>query len=298
MPSYSCCRWLARNPWLAGGEVELDRTRRGRVRWQGTTWQLEGGPAPGPPAASGPPAAPGAPVPAGARLGLVRLGAPIPPLPAGLYEVGRDASSGEIRIVAGTPPPAIPAALSGPASSEAPAGWWAERAPEGAARALVVWDVDGDVPGFPALAALDRGGARPFRLPTEPLARLVGRDLAQAESAGFRIRALEQETVARSAPLARALAAGFGGEPGGAQPLAALASVRPERLARRARAIGRALEAVPLVGVERARPFARLAAALAPLEGCARATLEIGAGGAYVRCAPCSGRVLSGGRSD
>lgn len=289
---------LARNPWLAGGEVELGRGRRGRVRWIGRTWSLEAG-APVP--ASGPGAGGPAlvPPPAGDTLALVRLGHEIGPLPAGLYRVERDPGSGELEIVAGAPPGERGLPVSAGAEGvPAPAGWWAETGAPGAARAFVVWDFDGDVPGLPALSALDRGGVRPFRLPTESLARLVGRDLVEGGAGGFRIRALERAAAERSASLARALEARFFGAGARIPPPAALAAARPGPLGRRARGLERMLGAVPVLGPESASPFARLALALAPLEGCALATLEIGGGGSYARLIPCSAGVLPGGRSD
>jgi hypothetical protein len=230
---------------------------------------------------------------------LVRLGRAIGPLPAGLYRVERDPGSGQLEILAGVPPDAKGRPPTAGAEAEPPpAGWWAESGPAGAARAFVVWDFEGDVPGLPALSALDRGGVRPFRLPTESLARLVGRDLVEVSAGGFRIRALERAAAERSSSLARALEARFFGEGARVAPPAALAAARPGPLGRRARGIERALGAVPVLGPERASPFARLALALAPLEGCALATLEIGGGGSYARLIPCSGGVLPGGRSD
>jgi hypothetical protein len=285
---------LARNPWLAGGEVALARGRRGRVDWQGRRWTLEAGlPAPAPGGPPGPAAPPDLPT-----LGLVRLIRAVEPLPAGLYRILRAPGSGRLEVLSGAPPAASPDLLRADADrAAAPAGWWAERAADGAARALVVWDLDGDVPGLPAVSALDRGGARPFRLPAEPLARLVGRPLEQVEAFGFRIRALELDAVARSVPLARDLAAALGAEPGAPAP-ALLAAARPGPLQRRVRELARTLGAVPVIGPESARPLDRVAAVLAPVAGCPFATLEIGAGDPYVRWVPCAGSVLPGGRSD
>ncbi|MBP1641809.1 MAG: hypothetical protein H6Q03_478 [Acidobacteria bacterium] len=283
---------LARNPWLAGGEVTLARGRRGRVDWHGRRWTLDAGL---PEAGAARPAGV-VPLPTGDTLGLVRLIRPVEPLPEGLYRVLRAPGSGRLEILCGAPPAGSPDLLHLDADA-APAGWWAERAPDGAARALVVWDFDGDVPGLPAVSSLDRGGARPFRLPAEPLARLVGRPLEQVEASGFRIRALEREAVARSVPLAGDLAAALGAGAGVSSP-ALLAAARPGPLHRRVRGLARTLGALPVVGPESARAVERVVSVLAPLTGCAFATLEIGAGGAYVRWVPCAGDVLPGGRSN
>ena len=281
---------VARNPWLAGGAVRWGGGGRGTVAWSGTRWRFEGRepPRPGrgsPRGLAVPPGEP-APSPLPPAFALIRLGAPLGPLPAALYRVARAGGSGRLEVIAGTPaatPPAV-AGLFAATAGEGPAGWLAQAGPAGEVHAAALWDAAGDVPGLPAMATLDRGTGRGMRLPTEGLARLVGRRLAERELHGLRVRAFEPATAARAEALAAGLDAALGPEAGG---YAALAAARPAALAARARTAAEALEAVPLVGASEAEPLRRLERLLAPLAGCPEATLEVAAGGTAVRFVPC-----------
>jgi hypothetical protein len=208
-------------------------------------------------------------------------------LPPALYRIGRDGPSGRLEVIAGAPAPTPPAVarLFAATTGDGPAGWIAEAGPADEMRAIALWDAPSDVPGLPAMATLGRGTGPGFRLPSEGIARLFGRRLAEVESHGLRLRALEPETAARAEGLAADLSEAFGPGSGG---LGTLAGARPGALAARARSAADAFEAVPIVGAEEARPLRRLEHLLGPLTGCAASTLEVAAGGAAVRLVPCS----------
>jgi hypothetical protein len=277
--------WLARNPWLAGGSVRWGERGRGTVRWSGSRWIFAGATA-GDGTPLDPEALAGGTGEEQEALALVRTGKALGPLPAALYRIQRDAASGRLEVLAGAPAP-TPAAVARlfAATATGPAGWLAETGPGEDLAAIALWDADSDVPGLAAMATFARGPGRGFRLPTEGLARLVGRRLAETESHGLRIRALEAATAERAVAFAPALAAAL--EPGSGAPTV-LAAARPAALAKRARTAADALEEIPVVGAAEAQPLRRLEELLAPLAECAGATLEVAAGGASVRLVPCT----------
>lgn len=275
---YPAVRWLARaagvlagNAWLAGGELP---GRPGEsVAWSDGRWCWRRGRGRGAAPASAP--APSA-EPAFARL---RAGVPLGPLPAGSYRLVAGAARGSLELVAGTPP-GRGGDATGPAD---PVGWLVERVPagDGAWRGLVVWDALAGIDGVPAVATLARGvdGPDEFDLPGEELLELVGAEVPAGEVAGVRVRALDAATRDRALRVADALSGRVGDGAG----LDLAASADADRLAPLLGRFAGHLRRIPLVGGAEARAVERAAAALAPLAGSGRATLEVGSGGAWVR---------------
>jgi hypothetical protein len=278
---YPLVAWLARaagrlagNPWLAGGELP---GRRGEsVAWSDGRWCWRRGPV-----ADLEPAPPRAATAAARRtFAQVRAGAPVGPLPAGLYRLVAGATPRTLELIAGEPPARRGDAI-GPTE---PVGWLVER-PAGATaealRGMVVWDALAGIDGVPAIATLGRGpaGTPGFDLPGEELLELVGADVPAGEVEGLRVRALDAPTLDRGRLVAPALAARL--EAGSGLDLAASADV--DRLAPLLERFAGHLRRIPLVGGAEAREIERAAAALAPLAGSGRATLEVGPAGAWAR---------------
>lgn len=268
---------LAGNPWLAGGEVEVDG-RPARVRWEGRTWWLErdagageGGGGAGPPAAAA--VAPGGAGsdPGGPVLALVDLGVASPPLPAGRYALRRDGDGLVLRLE--RPEPAGAAGLREPS----PALLMLVRQRAGRDEALLLLDREGGLlAGIPAAAAWARPGGATRLLPAGSLlARLTGvreEPLAGGELAASdpEALALAREQAARFVPLATGATA---------PPLSFGAWLQVRPLARRARQVHEVLAAVPFVGDEEARRWADVALLLEAASGHERAVCWLAADG-------------------
>jgi hypothetical protein len=273
---YPVVRWLARaagvlagNPWLAGGDLP---NRPGeRVVWRDGRWcWRRGGPDAHPPAVPATGAVP-------ESFALVRTGAAIGPLPAGLYRLVSGGASGTLELLAGEPP-----ARRAAADPLEPVGWWIERtAAADALRGVAVWEAFAGIDGVPAMATLARGpaGAPEFDLPGEQLLDLVGAEVPAGERGGVRVRALDRPTLDRGLALAVELA----GRVGDGSGLDVAASADADRLVELLERFAEHLRRVPLVGGSEAREVERAAALLAPLAGSGRMTIEVGAGAAWVR---------------
>lgn len=297
---YPAIRWLARaagglagNPWLAGGELP---GRPGEsVTWSDGRWcWRRGRPTAPAAAAAGAPPAPGA-------YALLRTGTALGPLPPGLYRLVAGERPRTLELLSGEPP----ASREGAAGPVEPVGWLVERAARrdgaaGALRGLVVWDALAGIEGVPAMATLARGpvGGPEFDLPGEELLDLVGAEVPAAEVGGIRVRALDRPTLERGAALAGELAARVG--PDAALEVAAAADV--DRLAVLLDRFADHLRRIPLVGGAEARDIERAAAALAPLVGSGRVTLEVGPAGSWARLTlglePSSGEDVAMDRTD
>jgi hypothetical protein len=320
---------VARNPWLAGGEIR-DRggALRATVAWKGTLWTCEtvapplsapeaqlGGGSPGRkrpqkgsrsrrgagPEPGGADDFAGTPVLSTESSGVLALARGMDPLPRGLYRLARSGPGAELELVAGSPPAGslLPAALVPPALT-APAGWiaeWPEPGKElgdGVAgetlRAMALWAEPGAVEGLPRLAALDRAGAERFSLPGEGLLRLIGERAKEAVAGpSIRVRALDRASLDAGVAFAGLL-------PGG-RPADLLAAADPEALAPIAQGIADKLGILPGLAERERRGFERVAILLRALSGCAATTLEVGPGGSFARLVPCRGDVLDRGRS-
>ena len=304
---------VAGNAWLAGGEPP-DRPGTS-IRWRGRIWSLRqalderlpvkgvGGASAASTAAATVQKAPA--FPSMEVFGLIWLGQPVGPLPAGNYGVVGARGPGEsVELVSA-------AALASPARSwdgklvdpeaGAPVGWRAERDASGRVRAIAVWEGASGVRGLPALAVFDSPDAPPaagepfaFELPGESLLGLVGEKTPESTVSGLRIRALDRGTVERAAGWAPTLARAI--EPGVAE-RAALAAAAPGPLARLLDSAAGILRSIPFVDPREGARLAAAAALLEPVGDCSFATFEAGGDGS-VRLRPCASTVLSGGRSD
>lgn len=265
--AYAPIRWLARaagvvagNPWLAGGEVELDSGRRGRVSWRAGCWWLETVTLPaGRRSASRPPED------STPALGLLVTGRPFGPLPAGGYRLQRGPRG--LELLAGEPPPPLAA---WPAAALAPAAWKVEVAPPDRLAALVVWEAESPVPPFPASAGAARREAERPRLPGEELLRFAGLRPARSRAGGLEVHALTAEWLAPAEALARAVSRRLRAHPD----LGLLAGADPGKLGRLSRRLAEGFRGLPagaLIGVDPAR----LADLLAPWETCGLSQIEV-----------------------
>jgi len=251
---------LAGNPWLAGGEVPLERGRRGHVSWHQGVWRLDltgdsdPGPAPRPAAAE--------PAP----LALLRLGAAVGPLPAGSYRLIRSGEEVELRL--GTFSRELP--VPPLAGSDPPAAWRLEVQGEQQLSATLLWEREGPVPPFPAAAALRVGEVSMPHLPGEELLRLAGRKPLNASEGACEIRALDRGEL----DLARQAAPELLGAAAGNRRLRTWIGVDPEGLAAAARRVAARFKGLPLGALLGVDP-AQLADRLTPLEGCGASSLAV-----------------------
>jgi hypothetical protein len=148
--------FVARNPWLAGGEVRV-HDAPASVRWDGLTWRLRAGGAA--PTGAGPPPSPGGAAPPSPRepvasaggapvLALVDLAQAAPPLPAGRYPLRRE--DGDLMVRLGAPLPDPP--QGGPAPGVM-LFWLQRRAERAEALLLLEANREGLLAGLPAAAA-------------------------------------------------------------------------------------------------------------------------------------------------
>jgi hypothetical protein len=267
---------LASNPWLAGGEVEVDG-EPARVRWEGRTWWLERGASAGATdgsgvAGAGAAAGPSSPGDAARPVfALVDLGVPSPPLPAGRYALRRAGDDLVLHLEGAEPAGA--AQLREPS----PALLMLVRRRDQRDEVLVLFDrAGGPLEGIPAAAAWARPGGAVKLLPGGSLlSRLTGvgtEPLAGGELAGSDVQAMDRARAQaeRFVPLATGASAppiGFG----------AWLQVRP--LARRAREVHGVLESVPFFGDEEAQRWSDVALLLEAASGYGRAVCWLAADG-------------------
>ncbi len=266
--------WLAGNPWLAGGDVPLAGGRRGRVEWRGRIWRLASADAPESAAAGMvgelPPA-----------LAWVRLARPVRLLPAGLWAVRRAVAGGVVAELGAIPSepvrgPGAPGASGG--GGVAPAAAWiaeVERGPLDGPSALIVWEEEGSVEGLPSAALLGAGGARPYRIPGLPLARLAGLGSLRGKAEGLEVTALDPAALALGLSAAPWLRRTLPGPTPGESWRSCAAGVDPARARGVFWRAARHLEALPIVGPREARRLDAVADLLAPWTDCGELVLEV-----------------------
>lgn len=262
---------LASNPWLAGGQVELEGGTA-TVGWEGLRgwWVTSTGESL--PAVSSTAEAAGlvAPALAWARTRGVGL------LPAGAIQIGR--RDGQLQaFLEGSPESASLDAKDLPAGERpilvlvAPPEFGRD-GPGG----LVLWAGAGG--GLPGLAVLNGPGGS-WELPGEDLLGLAGGGPATARAGGLEIRAYDQPTAERTAVLISRLRARSS-----SGPITALdAWVDPAPAGREVRRVKELLTAMPLFGSREVQRWRDLDTALAPLSGQGPLTLHLSASPAALR---------------
>ena len=261
---------LADNPWLSGGEVQLD-DRKGRVSWEGRTWRLESG---APAAGSGT----GGEAEIGsdrqASLAWIKLRRAASVVPAGDYRLTRRDGGLELASVGIDVPAEFPRSASGPAPVAIALDG---RAREGA-RVAALFEGRGRL-SLPPSAVLWRGEVRRWKLPIEHLARLFGEKPDESSTRGWRVIVSDEPVRVASEELVPGLDASWqaGVEYG--------LWVRPREARSTLTAAADVLAEVPLVGRSRARRWRAWADLLAPFES--RETLSLTvlgeSGGAAIR---------------
>jgi hypothetical protein len=275
---------LAGNPWLAGGTVSLS-DRPATVRWAGRLWLLESA---APPRAASSRAA-RLPLPEGPALSRLVVRRPQGLVLAGSYRLrsqdGVLELAGEAPGEWGSRPGELPIpAVEAPAGERIDGEATAADGPivavlfasgdavGGGARAGVLLAGEGGF-SLPGAAVLSRSGGERWRLPGEGILRRLRGELPAGEHAGWQVVAFDRESLARAFEVGERLA-----------PLAARGEdaptwalwARPGPAARRVEDVAEALEAIPLIGRQRARRWRAWATVLAPLARYDRLTAEIG----------------------
>lgn len=272
---------VARNPWLAGGEVEAGH-RLLRVRWEGTLWVVEpagqdpedGAAAPDAPDPSAVPAGPDPP----ADLARFRIARDLGWLPAGAYRLSGTPEG--LRLTSaggpsGSGPPAVDDSGRGPAAAEALLGESAvavtydsgrRRGRELRAAALFA---GGSRHSLPPTAVFGSPGGGRWKLPAEGLLSRITGDLPAAEAAGLRVVASDGEGLRLGTALAPRLARL------GSAPLSRGLWLRPGPAHATVASVAARLEEIPIVGPARARRWQAWATLLAPLARYRSLSLEV-----------------------
>jgi hypothetical protein len=245
---------LARNPWLAGGEVELGG-RPAEVRWDGLTWRLRSGLV----ALAGQFPEPGTERDAAPALAIVELEEPSPPLPAARYTLRREGDDLVARL--GAP-------LAGPLPRMPPERvillWLERRADHSEALLLMEGAREGLLAGLPAAAAWAQPEGAMKVLPGGSLLRRLA-GVRPAAFGGGELAATEGAAAARAEELAPTwlpLAAGRS-----APPLALGGLLAIEPAAAQAESIHQLLEEVPLLGAAEAQRWGDVAVVLRAASG-------------------------------
>lgn len=186
---------LAGNPWLAGGELEVEG-RPVAVRWDGTLWQVAS------PAQLRVSETPGAASDAG--LAVLRLGRPIDPLPAGRYRLLEDASGLMLRSDAA--PAAVPFRAAELTGFDAFLLACGRKRRSSAPRASAFFHQDAGGRELPRVATFAPAGRKRWTLPGESLLEVMGREPRAGRAAGFDIAALDAGSLERAERLAPRLA--------------------------------------------------------------------------------------------
>lgn len=241
---------LGRNPWLAGGEVELGG-RPAEVRWDGLTWRLSSGIV----ALAGELSEPGGERDSAPALAIVELGEPSPPLPAARYTLRNE--GGDLVARLGAP-------LAAPPLPQAPPErvillWLERKADRSEALLLMEGAREGLLASLPAAAAWARPDGAMKVLPGGSLLR----QLAGVRPESFRggeLAATERAAAARAEELAPTwlpLAEGSS-----APPLALGGLLAIEPAASQAESLHQLLEEIPILGAAEAQRWGDVAIVL------------------------------------
>lgn len=247
-------RWagrLAGNPLLVGGRSEIDG-RAVDVSWVDRTWIVAS-------AGVAPPASAVGSERSDAALAWLRLTAPRGRLPAGEYRLRRE--EGDLLLQGGDP--ATLGELERLASLQAPLPVLTVQSfrSEGAfgARALgLVSGVD-SIGGLPGAASAFLGSRR-WRLPGERILDLVGDGAPSLEIGGWRVVALEEDSLSRGGAIVE-----FSRRLEGHSPLSVALWIELREARRLVDQVAAALEEVPIIGRREARRWHAASSVLTPL---------------------------------
>ncbi len=264
-------RWagrLAGNPLLAGGEAEFDG-RPVTVMWRHGSWIVIAGGARVPEVSRQV-----AESPTGSALGWALLERRRGYLPAGSYRLQRVGRA--LELTSGSSEDLASLAASVEISALAPLLVADSGAKEGAGlRAMALLDGIHSLGGLPG-AVTFQSGERRWRLPGESLLRLVGDGPPRSEVAGWRLVALEQESLDRGVEMVPQLGRIRDSA------LGAGAWVRLSSAESLVDQVVGALEAVPVIGRQQARRWRALSTVLAPLVPMEQLTALVGRRGSVV----------------
>ncbi len=279
--------WLAGNPWLRGGDVEVDG-RAGQVRWIGLTWTLESpsGGEGGRRARPTPSGAAGEP-PALLRFALARA---LGPVPAGEHQLLRTAGVHGFAAFELLPRGALGESAASAATKEARTileqgnyllALEASGTSTTDARALLVVETEvlAGRMSLPSAATLTAGSQRRFELPAESLARTLGVDLDEESVGSWRLVALDRASRARARQLLPEIELALEKALAGNPEVGLMVWLRPDLMAEMAATIADGLSAVPLVSRRERRRWRDWETVLRPWSDQEIAYLEVSADG-------------------
>lgn len=256
---------LAGNPWLAGGDVELSGARRATVSWQGTLWRLDTEPSLISSQRAG--GAEAAQVEVRPVLAWLRISAPPPPFPAGLYRLERSGTSIQLTNGQFSGPPAEPPATGAALQVVTAGAALGSRGPG----AFFLWPTQ--AANLAAVAIVRPASGESWDLPGEEILSLTGTDPRSVTEGEWTAEALDRASLERAAAALPALRQLFAADARGA--LALGVWLDPAAAAGEVRRVERLLSAVPLVGRAERQRWRDLRRLLEALAGFRQATLLV-----------------------
>ncbi len=293
---YPALSWISRlagkvagNPWLSGGEVQdvaepgadaTPTTRSMTVAWRDGIWTVQAGEAP-PPVAGEAAARP-------ESLGLFRLLRDVSQFPVGDYRLRRE--GGDLVLALEPPPgeagpplpePDLPPRIDPILLAVAGPSWPASEARPLPPAAFALFDLAeaergaqisslGSLPGAAVLNV--PGDASRWGLPARGLAGLVGKSLPHGDAGGWKINAVDAESLRQAKMLAPRISRLTPPEPDGppAEGARLLLGIwgRPGPALRSVTEVRRILEGIPLVSRAQVRTWKDWETLLRPLARC------------------------------
>jgi hypothetical protein len=263
---------LAGNPWLAGGRVE-EEERALEVAWDGGLWTVRGG-AP----VAVPERAPAAAAGGEKALAALRLEEGISRFPPGRYLLQREQGDLVLRL-AGVAPPALDPGLARLPRGDRPLLLAATESAAGEDRrapAAIALYEGGSVARFrlPGIALFQAPGQEGWRLPGGRLGAALRGGLPSSEAAGWRIVAMDRETLRRAEELAPHLAAAIDPRGAGGGPrLVTGVWAEPRGAYRLVQQVRDTLEELPLVRGSEVQRWRDWETVLEPFAGCEELSL-------------------------
>lgn len=269
---YPAIRWLlraaglvARNPWLAGGEIQLG-DRRVAVEWRRGIWHATTGRVTLEPAER---VAATEPV-----LALLRLGRPAGGIPAGLFRLNSHEHHLRLTSLSSEKAKRFEKRLD-PVSTEVALLWTrlAPRSETAGTRALLVLsELPGDVQGVPAVVVAQRGPGPRWRLPGEGLIEFVGEGVQELVADGWSLAAYDRGSLTAAQALLPELDAFYSASRGVVRSAGDLDLVKArDQLA----AVVQMLERIPVVGDLEAQRWLAVLHLLSTLESVDRLSIRV-----------------------